>query len=663
MEKNLETQLAKAWDLFNKNRAYYKAIAIFKELIEEYPQEIRVYIDGARSALIANELETCKTITQKGLKVFPESLELQSFVIAIIRLEGNVQDALLKVVELQIKHRKLPPSLETERYRAYFQLTQYDKALDSVNKVLLIEPTNSITLRDKLEILINKGDYDEAKDLFKYCLDKNAVLDKTVLFYSELLMKLGDTTEAKKLLKQYHPPLCKHYLARCEIIEGNLESALKIYEEAIENKSINQPWIRYTQSSILQHLDYPKHEIYKHLRQNFLVNHNKQSDHIFLKGIAKLGYGNDALNYMLNLGKVYGKHKKDNHYIWNSIRISYFSRENSLNITDISERLNVFEPQEASQYENNPIIVSGWFRTGTTYTFSLFRSINKHCTPYYEPLHPLIFEAIDKFDVYNQSKLGHELDLGYFHEFQFIDYKSLRMRYLERFEVASSLRYDFASTLPLFDYVNFIIEQTSKDKIPVLQFNRISFILDYFRLYYKNATIISILRNPRDVFSSIVNHFNRSFDTFPFDAPFPMLGNPLELSSGDWEVVDTFSGLLKIFDISLKQDFSFYSKVYVINKTAELFAREFSDAVIEYEELAKQGSTLLTDILLQKGLIEPEIIEKTEFPEPHQKSIGSWRKFADKVDFDAEEAKCTEILQELTAKFSSYVQSFVHIIK
>ena len=662
MENNLDTNLAKAWDLYNKNGAYLKAISIFKDLIAAYPQDIRVYINGARCALIANKLDTCQTITQKGLNIFPESLELESFVLAVTRLKGDAQDALLKLVELQMKHRNLPPVLETEKYRAYFQLAEYDKALDSVNKVLLVEQNNPIALRDKLEILIDKRDYDEAHNLFRYCLEQNIINDQIVLFYSKLLIKLGDTAQAKKLLKQYRPPLWKQYLARCEIVEGKLESALKIYEDIIKNPSPGKAWIHYTQSRFLENLDYPKYEIYNDLRKNFLISHNKQSDHIFLKGIAKLGYGKDALNYMLNLGKVYGKHKKDNYYIWNSIRLCNFSRSTSLNTSHISKRLNFFDYKEVRQNKNRPIIISGWFRTGTTYTFSLFRSMSKKFTPYYEPLHPLIFETINKFDVHNQNKLGHELTLGYFHEYQFIDYKSLRIRYLERFEISNSLLFDFANTYPLFDYIDFIIDQTAKDKLALLQFNRISFILDYFKLYYKKATIISILRFPRDVFASIVNHYNRAFDTFPFDAPFPSLGNPSELCNGDWEVVDTFANLLTIFDISLKQNVSFYSKVYVINKTAELFAREFSDVVIEYEELAKKGSSLITDILLKKGLLDRQTVETTKFPEPHQKSIGSWKKLADKVDFDAEEAKCAEILQEIETKFGKYIKTFPHNI-
>ena len=665
MEKNLETSLAKAWSLFNKNKAYFKAIAIFKKLIEDYSQEIRVYIDGARCALIANDLDTCTTITQKGLKVFPESLELQSFVIAITRLEGNVQDALLKVVELQIKHRKLPPVLETERYRAYFQLAQYDKALDSVNKVLSVEPNNIIALRDKIEILIKFKKYDEAQKLCNQFLEKNLVNHDIIILYVNLLKKLGQITDAKEIIQKYKPPLWEQHLARCEVIDGNLDNALKIYETALQNRFPNGPWLSYHKARILEHKDCPKYEIYQNLRQSFFNNHNKQSDHIFLRGMAKLGYGNDALNYMLNLGQVYQKHKNDSNYISDSLRVCNFARGVSLTPSQLNKRLDYFDSSVVRPPAKKAVIVSGWFRTGTTYTFSLFRSMSQKFMSYYEPLHPFVFSGV-KSNSSSSEILGHNLELAYYHEYQFIDYKSLRIRYLERFEAGSNLLYNFGDTLPLFDYVNLIIKQTEKPKIPLLQFNRISFLLDYFRIFYKDVPILSVIRSPRDVFASIVNHYNRVFDTFPFHAPFPSLGSPprpLGPHNDDWEVVDTFSGLLKIFDISLKQDFSFYSKVYVINKTAELFAREFSDAVIEYEELAKQGSTLVTDILLQKGLIEPEIIEKTEFPEPHQKSIGSWRKFADKVDFDAEEAKCTEILQELTAKFSSYVQSFVHIIK
>ena len=664
LASNLEESLAKAWDLFHKNRAYPQAIKIFKKLIENYSQDIKVYIDGARCALIANDINTCTTITQKGLKIFPESLELQSFVLAVTRLEGNAQDTLLKLVELQIKYRNLPPVLETERYRAYFQLAEYGKALESVNKVLLLQPSNVIALRDKIEILINLKKYEEAQDLCRSFLDKEIINHDIILIYVDLLKKIGYVSEAKNILKKYKPPVWEHHLARCEIVDGKLDNALKIYEDVLQNRFPNGPWLSYHKARVLEYLDCPKYKIYQNLRQSFFHNHNKQSDHIFLRGMAKIGYGHDALNYMLNVAQVYKKHQKDSNYIFDSLRISNFSRGMSLTPSLLSNRLESVDSSIIYPPSKNAVIVSGWFRTGTTYTFSLFRSMNHKFTPYYEPLHPFVFGGV-KSNSSNQQQLSHNLELGYYHEYQFIDYKSLRIRYLERFEAGSNLLYNFADTLPLFDYVNFIIEQTQKNSVPLLQFNRISFLLDYFRVFYKNAFIISLMRCHRDVFASIVNHYNRVCDIFPFEAPFPSLGLPprrLGPHNDDWEVVDTFSGLLKIFDISLKQDVSFYSKVYVINKTAELFAREFSDVVIEYEELAKKGSRLVTDILLQKGLIDRKTIEKIKFPEPHQRSIGSWKKLADKVDFEAEEAKCSRILQEIESKFNKYVKSLPHNI-
>ncbi len=662
LASNLEKSLATAWDLFNKNRAYPQAMAIFKKLIENYSQDLKVYIEGAKCALIANDFDSCKAITQKGLKKFPQSLELQSFVIATTRLEGNAQDALLNLVELQLKYRNLPPVLETEKYRAYFQLAEYDKALDSVNKVLSSNNHNDIALRDKIEILIYQKKYEDAADLCKKCLEKNIINHDIIMLYIDALKKLGHISKAKEIIKQYRPPLWEQNLARCEIIDNNLDSALKIYEDALQNRFPNGPWLSYHKARILEYFDYPKYKIYQDLRQSFFRNHNKRSDHIFLRGMAKLGYGHDALNYMLNVAHVYRKHKQDSNYIFESLRISNFSRGMSLTPSQLSNRLESVDSSIIDPPSKNTVIVSGWFRTGTTYTFSLFRSMNQKFTPYYEPLHPFVFGGVQSNSSSNKN-LGHNLDLGYYHEYQFIDYKSLRIRYLERFEAGSNLLYSFVDNLPLFDYVNFIIKQTPKNTVPLLQFNRVSFLLDYFRIFYKNALIVSLIRCPRDLFTSIVNHYNRVYDTFPFEAPFPSLGSPpryLGPHNDDWEVVDTFAALLKIFDISLKQDFSFYSKVYVINKTAELFAREFSDVVIEYEELANKGSNLVTNILLQKGLIDSKAIANIKFPEPHQRSIGSWQKLKDKVNFDEEEAKCTKILQKITRKFSNYAQNFPH---
>lgn len=660
-EDYLQQRIQQAWETYTKDLEYIKAIEIFQEIIQEFPDTIQPYISGSRCALLANDLEMCDLIARKGLLKFPENIELESFCIATLRLNGMVFNALEKLSELQNKYSKLPTILKMEKYRAYLQLENFDKALLQINEILEETPNNLVVVTDKIRLFRDTKNYREALDLCKNQTKKKQTCDEIIIEYINLLRKEEDFQQCYDIITEYYPKFWDYHLSRNHITLGSFDKAIQVYQNILNDYNRNDALASYHLARIQQIIGTPKFKIYKFLRQTFFDSHNKITDHVFLKGFAKLGYGNDAINYMLNLGLLFDQSTKNPHFIQDCIRITNFSASAPINFSPILKRWENFNSDMIEPPNRKMVIVSGWFRTGTTYLFSVFRTLDKKFISYYEPLHPLLFLGVLS-DTSTSHQLSHDLANNYFEEYKSMDYKRLRLRYLERFEVHSSLLYSFEDTLPLFDYSNFIIKNTNLTKIPVFQFNRISFLLDYFHIFYPDALVISIIRNPRDIFASIVEHYNRVYDTFPFEAEFPSLGLPPSLLPGpednDWEVLSTFKNLLKVFGIKATQKFSFYGKVYVINRVAELFAYAFSDNVISYDHLTHEGSQLILNILTENGLLDENSTNNLKFPKVHQNSINSWIKFSSRVNFDEEENKCKPILHEIEQKFNEYINHY-----
>lgn len=158
--------------------------------------------------------------------------------------------------------------------------------------------------------------------------------------------------------------------------------------------------------------------------------------------------------------------------------------------------------------DRKTIFLHSMFRAGSTYIFNKFRSYD-HFYTYYEPLHhdliKLKKESLDiwKFDKKTTDIMNHpELKKPHFYEFQTafnddndsLPYYDTDFAYKEFFEVQKS------NELKL--YINNLIETAPENMIPILQFNRTSMRIDWFKQNYNNSFNIFLLRNPRDQFES-----------------------------------------------------------------------------------------------------------------------------------------------------------------
>lgn len=158
--------------------------------------------------------------------------------------------------------------------------------------------------------------------------------------------------------------------------------------------------------------------------------------------------------------------------------------------------------------ENKLIFLHSMFRAGSTYMFDKFRSYDDFYT-YYEPLHhDLIRLRKNSIDIWKYHKeaakaMNHpKLTKPHFYEFQTafkkdgegLPFFDSDFSYKEFFKVQQGEK--------LKKYIDNIINTTPKEKIPLLQFNRTSARIDWFKDHYPASFNVFLLRNPKDQFES-----------------------------------------------------------------------------------------------------------------------------------------------------------------
>ncbi len=153
------------------------------------------------------------------------------------------------------------------------------------------------------------------------------------------------------------------------------------------------------------------------------------------------------------------------------------------------------------------IFIHSLFRTGSTYVWNKFRLQERyHC--YYEPFHQIMADL----DTQNTSPLSGDLSVT-----KLMRHPGLNRDYLAEYQ---GLCKEGQKGLPYFKksfsydnfcnndvnpdqkkYVDFLIENAG-GKIPLLQFNRSSLRIQWFKKYYPSDLHIYLVRNPFDQFCS-----------------------------------------------------------------------------------------------------------------------------------------------------------------
>lgn len=146
------------------------------------------------------------------------------------------------------------------------------------------------------------------------------------------------------------------------------------------------------------------------------------------------------------------------------------------------------------------VIVNGFYRSGTTMLWDILKQSNPEKNIFYEPLNPYLAYYIRKEEYYNTPNALHNLYL--FQEYIRSD-KNLIDKIIDKHPVLDH-------PLPndkqrLYEYLNIFDELDNS----VLQVNRLHFHMTDIHERY-NAKIVHIIRNPFDVYNSILVDFYRS---------------------------------------------------------------------------------------------------------------------------------------------------------
>ncbi len=149
---------------------------------------------------------------------------------------------------------------------------------------------------------------------------------------------------------------------------------------------------------------------------------------------------------------------------------------------------------------NQPIFITGRFRSGTSFMWQLFNQLDSYCA-WYEPLHPQLLSAIKHVDP-KQDHVGID---DYWQTYHLKP--EFKATYSMQF-ATQKLYLEPADEYPELEaYIRQLID-LSKPDIPVLQFNRVDLRLSWLKAKFPEAKIIHIERNPLQLYHSQRKHID-----------------------------------------------------------------------------------------------------------------------------------------------------------
>jgi hypothetical protein len=167
----------------------------------------------------------------------------------------------------------------------------------------------------------------------------------------------------------------------------------------------------------------------------------------------------------------------------------------------------------AERMRSDAIIITARYRSGSTHLWNIFRHI-PGCTAYFEPFHHR--RPFDRTTRGTSVSPTHRHVDDYWREYDGLELLDL---YFDRGFCDRQLYMDADAWNPAMKrYVEILIERAPGR--PVLQFNNIDLRLPWFRQHFPQATLIHLIRHPRDQWCSFLRNpaaFDRSATVASFD--------------------------------------------------------------------------------------------------------------------------------------------------
>jgi hypothetical protein len=295
-------------------------------------------------------------------------------------------------------------------------------------------------------------------------------------------------------------------------------------------------------------------------------------------------------------------------------------------LENVSHPYTLLPTSQASQtcLRSDIVFISGRFRSGSTLVWNLFRQIDR-CTAYYEPFNERMWFSNENRGKYvDQTHVGVE---DYWSEYDGMF--SLSELYDENW-IRQDLYMDSKSwNLPMLNYIERLIERA--DGIPVLQFNRLDFRLDWIKHNFPNAKILHLFRHPRDQWCS-----------FLIDKKL-MNSADVEVTYKDAFYLDAWCDDLKTFFPFLDREDTAhpYRRFYFLWKLSYLFGRKSADYSFSYETLVSSPEKQLDKIFAVLNW-EVDAAKYTSIFQPPV--LDKWKSYANDEWFLLHENYCENIL-------------------
>jgi hypothetical protein len=232
------------------------------------------------------------------------------------------------------------------------------------------------------------------------------------------------------------------------------------------------------------------------------------------------------------------------------------------------------------------ILMTGFFRTGSTFVFSALRSDSRFCS-YYEPYHPMLegYLAQDRLGMpaADAAFLGHTVDGDYFAEYRCLDQRQLLscLKINDRLTDHPVLG-EASRGQDLKGYIDFLIDAAiDAGKIPFLQCNRWNFVLPWLKNRYPDYAIVLITRSSISVALSLYGLARKE-------------GKKLDLLSPHadyWGVAETSGNIASYygFDGDDVGQLNYFQKVHFIIRFAEHYMSLYSDFTLNYDNFGSEG--------------------------------------------------------------------------
>jgi hypothetical protein len=287
------------------------------------------------------------------------------------------------------------------------------------------------------------------------------------------------------------------------------------------------------------------------------------------------------------------------------------------------------EPRGRASDQEDVVLITGRFRSGSTLLWNLFRNL-EGCTAYYEPFNERRW--FDPAARGSHTDPTHRKVEDYWREYEGMEALG---KYYQESWIERDLFMDEESWDPAMKrYVETLIERAPGR--PVLQFNRIDFRLPWFRHHFPRAKVIHLYRHPRDQWcSSLVK---------PSDCPRQL--SPAEFARHDHYYLLGWCRDLKYYFPFLDERLVEhpYQLFYYLWKLSYLFGRRYAHHSVAFEDLVEQPVASLASLLRAVGVEGADLNRLRQLIE--KPKAGKWREYADEAWFRQQEAACEGVLAD-----------------